>query len=67
MERSLDLKEIRGFIRRRIKSFFFTFSVVMILGFSVAILLTPIYRSEATILIEDQQIPEGFVEPTTNE
>jgi uncharacterized protein involved in exopolysaccharide biosynthesis len=39
----------------------------MILGFSVAILLTPIYRSEATILIEDQQIPEGFVEPTTNE
>ncbi len=67
MEGSLDLKDIRGFIRRRKKSFFFTFFTIMIFGFLVAIFLTPIYRSEATILIEDQQIPEGFVEPTTNE
>ncbi len=67
MEGSLDIKEVREFIRRRRKSFFFTFFAIMIFGFIVAILLTPIYRSDATILIEDQQIPEGYVEPTTNE
>jgi uncharacterized protein involved in exopolysaccharide biosynthesis len=67
MEESLDFKQLRGFLRRRRKSFFITFFAIMILGFSIAVLLTPIYRSEATIIIEDQQIPVDYVEPTTNE
>ena len=43
------------------------FFAIMFLGFGIAIMLKPIYRSEATILIEDQQIPKDYVEPTTDE
>ena len=62
MEKQLDFKDIKYFIRRRKKSFFITFFSIFIIGIAVAIYLPPLYISKATILIEEQQIPENYVQ-----
>ncbi|MGR8929534.1 MAG: GumC family protein [Gammaproteobacteria bacterium] len=41
-----------------------TFLTVGFLGFVLAMKLPPVYRSSATILIEDQQIPRSMVQTT---
>jgi succinoglycan biosynthesis transport protein ExoP len=64
MEKDLEMKDIRSFIRRRKKAFLISFFIVVIGGLSLAILLPPIYVSEATIRLENQQIPEDYVKPT---
>jgi len=64
MEKELELQEIKGFIRRRKKAFIIAFSLIFIIGISIALLLPPIYTSEAMIRIEDQEIPENFVKST---
>ena len=67
MKKELGVVDIKIFMRRRKKSFLFTFFAIFLLGFAIAIILPPIYRSEATILIQDQQIPEDYVRPATKE
>ena len=67
MEKDLEMKDIRGFIRRRKRAFLISFFVLVICGLSLAILLPPIYVSEATIRLENQQIPEDYVKPTITE
>ena len=65
MENELrDLKEIVG---RRKKGFIITFGIIFLAGIIVAIALPPVYRSEATIRLEDQQISEDFVRSTISE
>lgn len=64
MEKELELQNIKGFIRRRKKVFVLSFSIIFITGVIVALILTPIYTSVAMIRIEDQQIPENYVEST---
>ena len=67
MKKELGVPDIKAFMRRRKKSFLVTFIAIFLLGFAVALILPPIYRSEATILIQDQQIPEDYVRPATKE
>jgi uncharacterized protein involved in exopolysaccharide biosynthesis len=67
MKKELGVIDIKAFMRRRKKSFIFTFLTIFLLGFAVALILPPIYRSEATILIQDQQIPEDYVRPATRD
>jgi uncharacterized protein involved in exopolysaccharide biosynthesis len=62
MEKQLELKDIKNFIRRRKKSLFITFFLFLLLGLSIAIVLPPIYQSQTTILIEEQQISEEYVQ-----
>ena len=62
MEKELELEEIKGFIRRRKKVFILSFLLLFMIGVIVALLLTPIFTSIAMIRIEDQQIPENFIE-----
>ena len=64
MEKELEIQEIRGFFRRRKKAFIIAFLLIFIIGVSIALLLPPIYTSEAMIRIEDQEIPESFVKST---
>ena len=64
MEKELEIQEIKGFIRRRKKAFIISFLSILILGACIALSLTPIYSSKAMIRIEDQQIPENYVEST---
>ncbi len=64
MEKELEIQEIKGFFRRRKKAFIIAFLLIFIIGVSIALLLPPIYTSEAMIRIEDQEIPENFVKST---
>ena len=67
MKKEIGVVDIKAFMRRRKKSFFFTFFAIFLIGFAVALILPPIYRSEASILIQDQQIPEDYVRPATKD
>jgi len=64
MEKELEAKDIRGFIRRRKTGFLICFPLLFFIGIIISLSLPPIFKSVATIRIEDQQIPENFVQPT---
>jgi uncharacterized protein involved in exopolysaccharide biosynthesis len=67
MEKELEVKDIRGFIRRRKKLFFGSFAFLFFAGIVVALSLHPIFISVATIRIEGQQIPKDLVNPTLSD
>ena len=60
-QKSFDFK---GLFRRRKKGFILLFSLVFIIAVIVAIVLPPIYLSQTTILIEEQQIPQAYIQTT---
>jgi len=64
MEKESEIKEIKGFIRRRKKVFILSFSLIFMTGVFVALILSPIYTSQAVIRNEDQEIPENIVQAT---
>ena len=67
MNKDLDSTQIKNIIRRRKKGFLVIFLPLFLVGLIVAFALPPIYRSEAMIRVEDQDIKEGFVQSTTEE
>jgi uncharacterized protein involved in exopolysaccharide biosynthesis len=67
MDKEYDLQDISSFFKKRKKILILTFLGLFLLGFIVAVVLPPIYESEAMIRIEDQQIPEDFVQPSIND
>ena len=64
MSSQVSLKDIQGIIRRRKKLCLLVFTIVFSIAWIVAFILPPIYQSQAMILIEEQQIPEEFVQST---
>jgi polysaccharide biosynthesis transport protein len=50
--------------KRRNWSFIIPLFIITITGITVALLLPPVYKSSATILIESQEIPQEFVMTT---
>ena len=64
MNTGLDIQDIKGIIKRRKNVFIISFLSIFMVGVMVALVLTPIYTSEATIRIEDQQLPENLVQST---
>jgi succinoglycan biosynthesis transport protein ExoP len=56
--------DLKGVIRRRKKGFLMVFFMVFILCGVIAIALPSVFKSESTILIEEQQIPADFVKTT---
>ena len=58
---SITISDIRAIAGRRKWSFILPAVAVFALGVAVAFLLTPIYESTSTILIEEQEIPRDFV------
>ncbi|BBO82749.1 chain-length determining protein [Desulfosarcina ovata subsp. sediminis] len=64
MSVELTKQDIKGIIRRRRKTFLITFFCIFLICLGVALYLPPIYRSESTIIIENQDIPEDFVKST---
>jgi uncharacterized protein involved in exopolysaccharide biosynthesis len=67
MGKELDRSQIKEIIRRRKKGFLFIFLLLFITGLVTALALPPIYKSEAMLRVEDQEIKEGIVQPKTNE
>ena len=49
-----DINQLKGVIRRRKKTFIMAFLLIFLLVGSIAFILPAIYRSEATIVIEEQ-------------
>jgi len=64
METIITSSDIKGLIRRRAKIFTVLFILVIIVAAVVAVLLPPTYRSQAVILIEEQDIPDEYVKST---
>ena len=62
MDNNLEFKDIRHVLSRRKKGFLITFILIFLAGFVIAIAIPPIYKSEAIIRVEEQEIPEGFVQ-----
>lgn len=67
MDERLDFKQLKGVIRRRKKIFIIIFFLVFLLSGARALILPSIYRSEATIVIEEKQIPQDYVKSTTTD
>jgi uncharacterized protein involved in exopolysaccharide biosynthesis len=64
MQDGIDIKTIKGIVRRRRKIFLLTFLSLFLIGGLIAFLLPPLFLSKATILIEGQQIPQEYVRTT---
>ena len=62
MDKGLELKDIKNIISRRKKGFLTVFTIIALTGLIVAVALPPIYKSEAIIRVEEQEIPEDFVQ-----
>jgi uncharacterized protein involved in exopolysaccharide biosynthesis len=56
--------DVKGLIRRRKKGFLVTFLSILAAAVFIAFVLPPVYLSQSTILIEDQQIPREYVQTT---
>jgi succinoglycan biosynthesis transport protein ExoP len=64
MQQSDDIRYYLGILRRRYPYFLAAFVAVLAVSIVVAVVLPPIYRSEAKILVESQQIPSDLVRST---
>ncbi len=56
--------DILDALRRRRKAILLVSSVLVIISIIVAFVIPPVYRSSATILIEEQEIPKALVRST---
>ncbi len=63
-QETIDIRIIKGMIRRRYKGFLALFFVLFLTGSAIAVLLPPTFQSESTILIENQLIPTEYVQST---
>src|SRR5713101_8415207 len=63
-EESKDIQDYLGILHRRKKYITITAGILMLATAAVAMLLPPVYRSKATILIEAQGIPPDLVRST---
>lgn len=63
-DKTLDIDELKRAVKRRIKPAVLSFAGIVALFVLVALLLPPVYRSSATVLIEQQEIPQDLVRST---
>lgn len=60
----LTLRDYIGMVRRRAWIIAATFSVVLVVGLTITMMLPPVYQSTGTIVIESQQVPTDLVQAT---
>jgi uncharacterized protein involved in exopolysaccharide biosynthesis len=63
-DQGLDLWSYVAILKRRKLLLVLPFMLVLVVGFVVTMAMPPIFRSEARILVESQQIPTELVRPT---
>jgi len=61
MKEKNQKEKLRGLIRRRKALFLYTFIVVFLTAVTVAYVLPPVFKSQSTILVEEQKIPRDYV------
>ncbi len=59
-----DLRFYIGILKRRYLPFLAVFTVISAIATAIVLALPPLFRSEATILVESQQIPDNMVQST---
>lgn len=64
MDEQFDLKMYIDILKRRKWLFIIPSALVLIAAVGVASVLPPVYKSEATIMVEAQEIPEEMVQST---
>lgn len=64
MAENINIQDMKGILRRRKKGFLVTFLFIFMAAAAVAFVQPPIYLSQSTILIEEQQIPDDYVKST---
>ena len=64
MDQGLDLRFYLGVLRRRFLVMLLVFVALASAGLAVAVLLPPVYESQARIIVESQQIPPDLVRST---
>ncbi|MBN2704928.1 MAG: hypothetical protein JXR89_00640 [Deltaproteobacteria bacterium] len=63
-QETISLDQVKGIIRRQKWLFLALFVLTWLTALVVSVLLPAIYKAESTILIEEQQIPQEFVQTT---
>src|SRR5262249_9063025 len=63
-DQGLDIWRCVAIVKRRKLLLILPFILVLPVGFVVTLALPPVFRSEARILVESQQIPTELVRPT---
>src|SRR5262245_29601257 len=63
-DQGFDVWSYVAVLKRRKLLLILPFILVLVVGFTVTMALPPIFRSEARILVESQQIPTELVRPT---
>jgi len=64
LEEARGIRDYLAIAKRRWRVALLPFAVVLAIGVAVALLIPPVYRSSATILIEQQEIPQDLVRST---
>lgn len=64
VQETITPDQIKGIFRRQKWLFVVIFILTWLTALTVSVLLPAIYRAESTILIEEQQIPQEFVQTT---
>jgi polysaccharide biosynthesis transport protein len=64
LDQGLDLRFYMGVLRRRLLVMLLAFAAVAGAAFAVAVLLPPVFTSQARIIVESQQIPADLVRST---
>ena len=64
LDQGLDLRFYMGVLRRRLLVMLLAFAALAGAAFAVAVLLPPVFQSQARIIVESQQIPADLVRST---
>jgi polysaccharide biosynthesis transport protein len=64
LDQGLDLRFYMGVLRRRLLVMLLAFAALAGAAFAVALLLPPVFQSQARIIVESQQIPADLVRST---
>jgi uncharacterized protein involved in exopolysaccharide biosynthesis len=65
--RELSMDDYLAMLRRRLKVLLVPALVAPLVGFGISFAFSPKYTSQATILVEGQKVPEGYVAPVVTE
>jgi polysaccharide chain length determinant protein (PEP-CTERM system associated) len=65
--RELGMEDYLAMLKRRIKVILIPTLLLPVVGFAVSFAFAPKYTSQATVLVEEQRVPEGYVKPVVTE
>jgi polysaccharide chain length determinant protein (PEP-CTERM system associated) len=65
--RELSMDDYLAMLRRRLKVILIPALLAPIAGFLVSYAFSPKYTSQATVMVEGQKVPEGYVKPVVTE